>query len=209
MLIFDLHRNKNMAPGSFNDDQDFDEQEQEVITLEDPQGKTLECYVDNVVEQGDYTYLVLSPVDIPLLILLWEDEEEVGEDDFTETQIIESEEEIAELFPNAKAVLDELNLSLKHTGFILTASGERPPIDEDQVLTLEVGEEDEEEDIEGEDLQFIASFRHEDQQYSIYSPIEPILFFAREDSQGRVEIMPPDEPEIQEVIAFLATESLN
>ena len=53
-----------------------------------------------------------------------------------------------------KAVLGELNLFLKHTGFMLSASGELPPLEEDNVISLELEENDS--DVDADELQFFS-----------------------------------------------------
>ena len=93
----------------------------------------------------------------------WDEEDE--DRDVLEGVMLEDGEEIEIIFADAKAVLAEQNLTLKHTAYTLTATGELPPIEEDQVLTLNLDEE--ESQLEPEELQFLASFYHAKQKYSI------------------------------------------
>ena len=53
--------------------------------------------------------------------------------------------------------------------------------------------EDEDEDLEPEQLQLLASFYYEDQEYAIYTPLDPLLFFARISATGTPELLSPEE----------------
>jgi hypothetical protein len=70
-------------------------------------------------------------------------------------------------------------------------AGELPPVEESELFTLEI--EDDTSDIEPEQLQLLASFYHEDQEYSIYTPLDPLLFFARLNTSGNPELLSPEE----------------
>jgi Protein of unknown function (DUF3727)/Protein of unknown function (DUF1292) len=186
----------------FNSDKDHNE---ETVSLFDENGLSLLCYVEHSLETDGVTYLLLMPVDIPVTIISWDsddpDEEEV------DAVILEDEDEITDIFANAKAVLAEHNLYLKHSAFTLTATGELPPIEEDEVLTLNLDEEDSE--IDSEELQLLASFYHNDRKYSIYTPLTPLLFFARYNSQGKLELVSPEEEKFQPILEELLFEELD
>jgi len=79
--------------------------------------------------------MLLVPVDTPVMILAWDEESEEEESD---AFLIEDSEEIERIFADAKAVLAELDLLLKSTAHTLTVSGELPPLEEDNVLSLEI-----------------------------------------------------------------------
>ena len=95
------------------------------------------------------------PIDLAIVILKEQNHYYQDIED-GETIIVEDSQEIQDIFGDAKAVLGELNLYLKHTGFILTASGELPPLEEDNIISLELEENTSE--IEADELQFLASF---------------------------------------------------
>ncbi|MFN9174778.1 MAG: DUF3727 domain-containing protein, partial [Synechocystis sp.] len=143
-------------------------------------------------------YLLLMPVDIPVVIIAWEDEDE---DEDSEAILLEDEEEIEAIFPDAKAVLAELDLSLKYTAYTLTVSGELPPIEDDDILTLEI--EDGDETLEPEELQFLASFYHQDQRYGIYKSLAPLLFLAKAISETEVELVHPENDELNHILEEL------
>jgi hypothetical protein len=116
-------------------------------------------------------------VDAAVQILAWRD---VNEEESELTDI--DDEELDLIFPIAKAVLSEQNLILKRTAFTLTVEGELPEIDEEQIVELDT--EDEE---LSEELQEIAQFYHEEQAYSIFVPLDPMYFYARRNSNGKIE----------------------
>lgn len=157
------------------------------ITITDPDGRQLECYIEHVVEVDDQDYLLLLPVDSPVTIVTW-----VGEDEET-PEVVESEGLLNELFLTAKAVLAEENLSLKRSAVTLTVAGELPELADEEGDELE-------EDEEGEALQWLASFFHEDTEYAVYTPLDPMFILARRGANGEPELLPPEEVERLETL---------
>lgn len=184
--------------------QENEPDEADSVTLRDEAGRTLDCYIENSLDFDDATYLLLMPVDIPVVIIAWEDEAEGEEEDDAEAVLLEDNEEIELIFADAKAVLEELNLSLKYTAYTLTVSGELPPIEDEDILTLELDEA--EEGLEPEELQFLASFYHQEQRYSIYTPLAPLLFLAKSNVRGDVELVTPEEERMQYILEELLFE---
>ena len=146
------------------------------------------------------TYLLLVPADIPVVVMSINSDSE----DELEAEILDDEEAIALIFDNAKAVLAEQNLALQNTAYTLTAVGELPPIEEDQILTLDADGIDDE--IEEEELQSLAQFYHAEQKYGIYTPLTPLLFFARYDAQNRLELVSPDQENLMPILEELLSE---
>lgn len=186
-------------------DPDNEQYEAETVTLTDQRGNSLDCYIEHAIEYDGVVYLLLMPVDIPVVIISWEDDKN-NEDEALEAIMLEEYEEIELVFADAKAVLAEQNLYLQHTAYTLTATGELPPIEEDNILTLNLDEEDSQ--LESEELQFLASFYHSQQKYSIYTPLTPLLFFARQNSDGELEFVSPDEEKFQPILEELLFEEL-
>ena len=184
-------------------DPENEQYEAGTVALTDEQGMSLDCYIEHSLEYGGVVYLLLMPVDIPIIIIGWEDEDE---DEALEAIMLEDYAEIEMVFADAKAVLAEQNLYLKHTAYTLTATGELPPINEDNVLTLNLDEEDSQ--LESEELQFLASFYNSQQKYSIYTPMTPLLFFARQNWDGELELVSPDEERFQPILEELLFEEL-
>jgi hypothetical protein len=193
-----------MSPSQFN----FEENELEeadIITLWDEQGRSLDCYIENAYETDDLIYMLLVPVDTPVMILAWDEESEEEESD---AFLIEDSEEIDRVFADAKAVLAELDLLLKSTAHTLTVSGELPPLEEDNVLSLEIDSESPSSSSEPEELQFLTSFFSEDQKYSIYTPLAPLLFLAVGDAEGKVELVSPDDDGMGPILEELLFDEL-
>lgn len=190
----------------FNSDKES--HNEETVSLFDENGRELLCYVEHSLETDGITYLLLMPVDIPITIISWDSDD--PEEEEIDAVILEDEEEIADIFGNAKAVLAEHNLYLKHSAFSLTATGELPPIEEEDILTLNLDELDEEDsELDSEELQLLASFYHSDRKYSIYTPLTPLLFFARYNNQGKLELVSPEEEKFQPILEELLFEELD
>lgn len=158
------------------------------ITLSDAAGRSLNCYVEHSLEVEGSEYLLLLPVDSPVEIVVWDDEDD---EDLADATLLEDEEEIDLVFSDAQAVLAEQNLTLKRTAFTLTVAGELPAVNEDDILTIEIEEDDVE--LEPEQFQLLASFYHEEQEYGIYTPLDPLLFFAQKNEAGQPELLSPEE----------------
>jgi hypothetical protein len=156
------------------------------VTVTDEFGRSLACYVEHSFELNDENYVLLLPVDAPVEIFSW------AEDDEDEEPIaIEDPDEIDEIFETAKAVLEEQNLTLKRTAVTLTVSGELPELEDEPE-----SEEDEDEEEEGyEELQLLASFYNEEQEYAIYTPLDPFFILARLDENGEPQLLSDEELE--------------
>ncbi|ACB50921.1 unknown [Crocosphaera subtropica ATCC 51142] len=194
---------------SFEYNQESDSEDIDRVTLTDEMGRTLDCYVENAMEGNDGTYLLLMPVDIPVVILSWDSEEEDSEDneEISNAVLLEDQEEIEEVFPDAKAVLAELDLTLKLTAFTLTVTGELPPIEDDGILTLEL--ENDGPSLDSEELQFLKDFYHHEQKYSIYTPLSPLLFLAKYNLLGKVELVSPEDEEMQVILEELLFDDID
>lgn len=156
------------------------------ITLTDDKGRTLECYIERSLSADGQEYVLLLPIDSSIEIFAWEGE---GEDE--EAVLVEDDDIIDEIFSTAQAVLAEQNLVLKNTAYALTVAGDLPPVEESELFTLEI--EDEEADLEPEQLQLITTFYHHEQEYAIYTPVDPLLFFARLSKTGEPVLLSPEE----------------
>jgi Protein of unknown function (DUF3727)/Protein of unknown function (DUF1292) len=157
----------------------------DLVNLTDDTGRNLSCYVERYLELDSKTYLLLLPVDSPIEIFAWnEDEEELAE-----LIAIDEDDEIAKVFADASAVLAEQNLTLKQTAYTLTASGDLPPIDPEEILQIDLDEED----LEPEEFQILAHFYNKEQEYAICTPVDPLLFFGKKNEQGVVELLSDKE----------------
>lgn len=194
---------------SFEYNQESDSEDIDRVTLTDEMGRILDCYVENAMEGNDGTYLLLMPVDIPVVILSWDSEEEESDDseEINNAILLEDQIEIEEVFPDAKAVLAELDLTLKLTAFTLTVTGELPPIEDDGILTLEL--ENDGSSLDSEELQFLKDFYHHQQKYSIYTPLSPLLFLAKYNLLGKVELISTEDEEMQVVLEELLFDEMD
>jgi hypothetical protein len=160
------------------------------VTLTDEVGRSLNCYIEHSVEVEGSEYLLLLPIDAPVEIVVWNEDEDEDQEEVDAT-LLEDDDEIDSIFEDAHAVLAEQNLTLKRTAFTLTVAGELPPVNEDEILTIEMEEDDVE--LEPEQFQLLASFYHEEQEYGIYTPLDPLLFFAQRNKAGQPELLSPEE----------------
>ncbi len=176
---------------------------EEIVTLTDDRQRSLECYVENSLEIEDSIYLLLMPVDSPIVIIGSEEGSE--DEEISEAVTIEEEIEIEQIFADAKAVLAELDLTLKHTAYTLTVTGELPPLEEDKIITIEFDEDNQK---ETEELQFLAGFYNGDRKYNIYTPITPLLFLARDNKIGQLTLVSPEDKMIQPILEELLFEEL-
>ncbi|BAY61262.1 hypothetical protein NIES22_13230 [Calothrix brevissima NIES-22] len=173
-----------MFSSPFSDDNDNDRTGS--ISLTDEKGRNLDCYIEHSLEVDGQEYVLLLPVDSPVEIFAWQ-----GEDEEEEAVLVEDDLTIDKIFPTAQAVLSEQNLFLKNTAYALTVSGDLPPVEESELFTLEI--EDDEADLEPEQLQLLARFYDEEQEYAIYTPLDPLLFFARIAKNGQPHLLSPEE----------------
>ncbi|NJL21428.1 MAG: DUF3727 domain-containing protein [Leptolyngbyaceae cyanobacterium SM1_3_5] len=179
-----------MASGQNNAERNDDHgSDAPTLTLTDEAGRSLVCYIEHSLEVEGQEYVLLLPVDAPVEIFAWEPDEE---DDEAETLVDIEDEEIDEVFSTARAVMAEQDLTLSRTALTLTASGEIPPAEEDDIITLDIEDEGIPE-AESEQFQLLGNFFFEEQEYAICTPLDPLLFFARMDKAGKPELLSPAE----------------
>lgn len=159
-----------------------------IVTLTDEGGRKLECYVEKSLDVEGAEFLLLLTVNLPIEIFVWQKDEE---DEDEEVLVDVEDDHIDEIFPSARAVLAELDLLLERSAHTLTAEGDLPEADEEDCFSLEISEE--EEVPITEEFQLLANFFHNEAQYSLCTPIEPLLFFARRGADGSVALVDPDD----------------
>ncbi|NEO86682.1 MAG: DUF3727 domain-containing protein [Spirulina sp. SIO3F2] len=159
------------------------------VTLLDEAGRSLDCSVEHSFRQNGVNYLLLLPINAPVTIIAWDSDEEDADATW-----IEESEAIEAVFANAKAVLAEQNLTLNYAAYTLTVSGALPEVDEENLLTLEI--ETEGDGIESEQFQFLTHFYHQGQEYEIYTPLDPLLLFARQLPNQRIELLSVEEVQL-------------
>lgn len=164
------------------------EDDAQTISLIDEDGRLLLCYVERSLKVQGQEYTLLLPVDAPIEIFAWAIDEEDDED---EMLMDIDEDELEEVFPTARAVLAEQDLILNRTALTLTASGELPEVEEDDIISLDIEEDEGQPNLE--QFQQLASFFYEEQEYVVCTPLDPLLFFARLNAQGQPELLSPEE----------------
>ncbi len=159
------------------------------VTLTDEAGRTLACYVERSLFLEDKEYVLLLPVDSAIEIFALQ-----GDGDEEEVIPVEDEATIDKIFTTAEAVLAEQNLALKRTAFFdLMVSGDLPDVEDEDAELFVLESEEEGVDLEPEQLQFLANFYHEEQEYTICTPLDPPLFFARMNAAGTPEFLSAEE----------------
>ncbi|MCU0541582.1 MAG: DUF3727 domain-containing protein [Oscillatoriaceae cyanobacterium Prado104] len=154
------------------------------VTLTDEVGRSLTCNVEYSMNVEGQDYVLLLPVDSPVEIFTWH-----GDDSDEAAILVEDETEIDKIFDTAKVVLQEQNLSLQRTAVTLTVVGELPEFPEEDVVSdTESGEES-----DFEELLWLTSFYHEEQEYAIYTPLDPFFILARMSDDGKPELLSPEE----------------
>lgn len=174
--------------------EDNGQSQNQIITLKDEDGRLLDCFIERELDIDGVEYALLLPVDYPIEIFAWEEDGE-----FIRPVLIE-EEEIDVLFADAQAVLAEQNLVLKRSAFTLSVAGDLPPVDDEEELLTEDMEGDDS-NLEPEEYQPLATFYHEEEEFTVCTPIDPLLLFARRNAHGVLELVPPEE--VQALEPFL------
>lgn len=181
--------------------------EEELVTmiLKDEDGRSILCQVENTLKVQGKEYALLLPIDTPIEIFAWaEDEEDADEEG--EMLVDIDDEELEDVFATARAVLAEQDLILNRTALTLTASGEIPEVEEDDIIALDI--EDPEGKFNMEQFQQLAAFFYEEQEYVVCTPLDPLLFFAKVNAQGEPELLSPEEfQELVELDEFKALQA--
>ncbi|MGE5659434.1 MAG: DUF3727 domain-containing protein [Actinomycetota bacterium] len=154
------------------------------VTVTDETGRSLTCSVEYSMEVEGQEYVLLLPIDAPVEIFTW------NGDDADEAAIpVEDEAEIEQIFDTAKVVLQEQNLTLQRTGVTLTVAGELPEFPDEEPPEERSGELES----EYEELLWLASFYHQEQEYAIYTPLDPFFILARMNAEGEPELLSEEE----------------
>ena len=157
---------------------------EESVTLTDEVGRSLTCNIEYSMNLEGQEYALLLPIDSPVEIFTWQG------DDTDEAAIpVEDETEIDKIFDTARVVLQEQNLTLRRTAVTLTVAGELPEFPEDDMAS----DADADEESEFEELMWLTSFYHEEQEYAIYTPLDPFFILARINDDGKPELLSEEE----------------
>ena len=182
-------------------DSDF-AQDRPTIVVKDEAGRTLMCQVEQAFAIAGRQYALLLPLDTPAEIFAWEPDDS---SDDADTLIDVEESDIDALLPTARAVLAEHDLTLQRSAVTLSVAGEIPEPHEEDCFTLDIGDIDEDGEPDSEEFQTLATFFHQETEYTVCTPMDPLLLFAEVSSQGDARMIPPEEfdrlrPEIESSI---------
>jgi len=183
------------------------------MELVDVDGRVLRCTVEHTLDIEDQQYALLTPIDYPVEIFAWQDD---ADGDEGEAVIVEDEAELAQVLPIAEVVLAERNLILKRSGITLTVAGDVDSLleeGEQAIADAEVAGNGQtnlpeaEDDVE--ELQLLASFYHEEREYSIYTPLDPIFIPVRLDDKGQPCLLSAEElQQIEPLLSSLLEDQL-
>ncbi|AFY68967.1 protein of unknown function DUF1292 [Thalassoporum mexicanum PCC 7367] len=157
------------------------------INLTDEKGRTLECFLEATLQVDQVDYLLLQPINHSVQIFAW------AEDDILEI-IDETEED--QVFSTAQAVLAEQDLKLHNTAYTLTVTGALPEVDPEEIVTVDTEEEG-----DCEEFQELAHFYYEEQEYSVLTAIDPLLFFAKKNENDTWQLLSSEE--LQEIEPYI------
>jgi len=154
------------------------------VTLTDEFGRSLTCNIEYSMDLEGQEYALLLPIDSPVEIFTW------NGDEADEAAIpVEDETEIDKIFDTARVVLQEQNLTLQRTAVTLTVIGELPDFPEEDLEP----DADPDEESDFEELMWLTSFYHEEQEYAIYTPLDPFFILARMNDDGKPELLSEEE----------------
>jgi len=164
---------------------DGDESE-EVELYDGDSQSSLPCFLAGTISVGGATYGALHPVNLPVSIATYEDDELMPVDEERERAVL------------AKAIeeCEKVDVTLYDTPVVLTAEGlfdvyEGPPEDEDEAGGEGAAGDDDEED--EEDVQVVTSFEDGGEEVYVLRLLEPVYAVGKEDG-GRFVV--PTEAEI-------------
>ncbi len=145
------------------------------VLVRDSAGRSLLCFLEQLIAIDTVDYGLLTPVDTPVCLV------RIATDDDEEDELIDELDDAEEILRVADVVLQEHDLTLVRSAATLTVSGE---LDEPDTDELEEELEEEEEDVEEEDedsdlYEMLIQFRADGREYGLYIPLDPFFVVAR------------------------------
>ncbi|MDX2272436.1 MAG: DUF3727 domain-containing protein [Cyanobacteriota bacterium] len=165
----------------------------DTLVLRDEHNQTLKCEILKQVELEDMTYALITPVDHYVEILVWTESPSPEDEEDEDFEGVLDEPDPAELVdaqPTMQAVLAELNLQLQQSAFgLMTVQGELPDPQEEDIL--EIAKDGD----EIEEYQLLTTFFHNDRQYGIFTPLDPLLLYAAQPEDAPPYLLTADHPD--------------
>ena len=139
------------------------------VLVRDASGRQLLCFLEQLIPLDGHDYALLTPVDTPVCLV------KIAADEDREDEVIEELDGAGDILSVADVVLQEHDLTLVRSAVTLTVSGELEEPDPE-----ELEEELDEEDDEDSDLyEMLIQFRHNEQEYGLFIPLDPFFVVAR------------------------------
>ena len=162
-----------------------DNYEAQTLILNDSNGNTLFCYLEQLVSIEGQEYALLTPVDTPVSLFKINDKDE--------PELIEKIEKNEQILKNADAVLQEHDLKLIRSAVTLTVSGEleEPIYDELEEDSL---------DDDSETYELLVNFNLLEQEYGLYIPLDPFFIVGKLKDNGALLIEDDEFDKIQPLI---------
>ncbi|MEO1002946.1 MAG: DUF3727 domain-containing protein [Cyanobacteria bacterium J06638_7] len=135
------------------------------VLASDQRGRQLLCFLEQMIPLDGRDYVLLTPVDTPVCLF------RLGEGD--EPELIDTVEATEPVLSVADVVLQEHDLTLVRSAGTLTVNGELEEPDLDELDDLEADDKD--------TYELLVSFLVNDQEYSLYIPLDPYFVVARMD----------------------------
>ena len=146
------------------------------VLVKDSQGLQLLCFLEQLIPLDGHDYALLTPVDTPVCLV------RIAADEDGEDEVIEELDGAEAILSVADVVLQEHALTLVRSAVPLTVSGELDEPDLDELEDELEGEDDED---DSDLYEMLIQFRSGDQEYGLYSPLDPFCVVARlEDGVG-------------------------
>ncbi len=139
------------------------------VLVRDASGRQLLCFLEQLIPLDGQDYALLTPVDTPVCLV------KIAADEDSDDEVIEELDQAGAILSVADVVLQEHDLTLVRSAVTLTVSGELEEPDPE-----ELDEDLDDEDDEDSDLyEMLIQFRHNDQEYGLFIPLDPFFVVAR------------------------------
>ncbi|MEY2748872.1 MAG: hypothetical protein RLZZ168_888 [Cyanobacteriota bacterium] len=140
------------------------------VLVRDASGRQLLCFLEQLIPLDGQDYALLTPVDTPVCLV------KIAADDDGDDEVIEELDGAGPILSVADVVLQEHDLTLVRSAVTLTVSGE---LEEPDPEELEEELDDEDDDEDSDLYEMLIQFRHEDQEYGLFIPLDPFFVVAR------------------------------
>ena len=182
---------------------DVDADDTPTVTLTDPtepNDRTLDCYVDEVVTVDDQEYMVLMPVNQPVVFAHF-----VQRDGESLLAAVEEPAEVERLFRDAFIALADRDVILNRSAVVMTVEGdlfgEAEDEDEEEEEQLDVRADADGEAVLGgdsaeEEVEVLATFMDEHANtYYVCMPLEPVVLIGKRVGEDPQHVVLPNEAE--------------